>query len=424
MLTRLAHARADYSPDRIVMLIGIGVAFSLLGDAALYIILPTQYDKAGIMLEHVGLMLAANRGVRIFISSPYGLLIEHIPRRWMLIPSLFLGGLAPLLYTVGGFWPLLIARLMWGSAWAGIAIGGTTTILDVATDANRGRYVGRFQMWFYLGIASSTLLGGILFDNLGYRPTFYFSAGVIFVATLIWFLFLPETYGRRQLSTDIAVQPTAPEAVPAPKPVHDSVPLGPLLVAITLNGLNWLVFIGMAMTALPVLLQQRMGSPILLFGIMAIQLVSFTGGLVSVNTFISLFASPLAGSLSDRSGNRWRLVIYALVLGIVSLTVEAAGPGWLVILATMANAIITSVLTIQITTLVGDYARAGSGREGRRGRYLGLMGTAGDIGGAVGPLLAFALLPLIGLEALFLMLALLVALMLPWVLWAAWRSKR
>lgn len=419
MLARLAATRADFSPDRIVMLIGIGVALSLLGDAALYIILPTQYDKAGIALEQVGLMLAANRGVRIIINSPYGLLIERIPRRWMLIPSLCLGGIAPLLYTVGGFWPLLIARLMWGSAWAGIAIGGTTTILDVATDLNRGRYVGRFQMWFYLGIASSTLLGGILFDTFGYAATFYFSAAVIFLAVLLWFFLLPETYGRRVTAPLHAQAAAAEQAASSPQ-----VPRGPLLVAIALNGLNWLVFVGMAMTALPLLLQQRLGGVIVLFGLLTVQLVSFTGGLVSVNTFISLLSSPLAGSLSDRTGNRWRLVVYAMLLGIVSLTVEALGPGWLVILATMANAVITSVLTTQITTLVGDYARPGSGREGRRGRYLGMMGTAGDVGGTVGPLLAFALLPLIGLPALFLLLALILIVALPAVLWAARSAVR
>ncbi|MCD4684873.1 MAG: hypothetical protein K8S97_02920, partial [Anaerolineae bacterium] len=96
------------SPDFALWIIGLGVAISLLGDLTLYIVLPTHTDDAGIALANVGLMLSANRLIRIVINSPMGLLIERIPRRRIAVPALFLGAGSSLLYTVPGFWPLLI----------------------------------------------------------------------------------------------------------------------------------------------------------------------------------------------------------------------------------------------------------------------------------------------------------------------------
>lgn len=437
LIHRLQSRRQAFSPEWIVRLIGLGMAMSLLGDATLYIVLPTEFARAGILATDVGLMLSANRAIRIFINTPYGELIERIPRRWMLVPSLFIGGFASLLYTVPGFWPLLIGRLLWGTAWAGIALAGTTTVLDVATDANRGRYVGRLQMWFFIGVGVSSLLGGILFDALGFAPTFYISATMIFVTATIWLLLLPETrHHSVKASTDASetvpaesfpAEPIAPLPTEAPRLRPQSLrpqplrptPLFAVIIALILHGLNWLIFIGMAVSLLPVLLRDRLGTEIVLFGVLAVQFISFTGGLSAFNTIISLLSSPLSGWMTDRSGNRWWVVAVIVTMGVVSLSIAAVGDGGWVVLATMLNAIVTSVLVTQLTAVVGDYARPGSGREGRRGRILGIMNTVGDIGGAVGPLLAFALLPIIGLQGIFAVGALVLALLLPGALWAA-----
>ena len=160
--------RQRSSPLFTITLLGSGMALSLIGDATMYVALPTHTAQAGIALADVGLMLSANRIIRLFINGPYGLLIEHIPRRWMLVPSLFIGGLSYLLYTMPGFWPLLIGRLVWGIAWAGIWLGGSTAVLDLAADENRGRYSGYYQMWFFIGVGVSSVVSGVLIDRVGY----------------------------------------------------------------------------------------------------------------------------------------------------------------------------------------------------------------------------------------------------------------
>ena len=409
------------TPERMLLLLGLGIALSLLGDATLYIVLPVQYDQVGITIGQVGLALSANRAIRIVLNGPYGVLIERIPRRWMLLPSLFFGALAPLLYTLPGFEALLVGRLLWGTAWAGLAIGGTTVILDIATDENRGWLVGRYQMWFFIGIGISSLAGGLLFDAVGYNMTFYISTSLVLVAVVLWLLFLPETRPE-QPKTALAETEWAPEKASA-LPVPEESSSLPLATIIFINGLNWLIFAGITAVLLPLLLAERIGTEIAVAGLIVIQLISFTGILSAFNTLISVVSSPLSGRFSDRSGNRWRLVLLTLALGIVSLGMAAVGNSTLVLLATVLHSLVFSVMMTQTTALVGDYTRQGWRGSPRQGRTLGVMNTAGDVGGTAGPLLAFALWPLIGLAGVYALCALLLMLILPWTMWIAWREQ-
>jgi MFS transporter, DHA1 family, multidrug resistance protein len=423
MLKTIRADRQLTTPGRILTLIGIGLAMSLLGDATLYIILPIEHNQAGITAAQVGIMLSANRAIRIILNNPYGEIIERIPRRWMLVPSMFMGAFASLLYTVPGFWPLLIGRLVWGASWAGIYMGSMTVIFDIADDKNRGSLVGRFQMWFFIGIGMSSLLGGLLFDAIGFAPTFYLSAGLILFTALLWWLFLPET--RR----DNDHKPTTEDMESTPVPVATNQPksrseMATLSLAIAVYGLLWLIMIGVAQTLLSILLKDRIGPEVVVAGLLTVPLLSFAGILSGFNTIISMISSPLSGRLSDSSGRRWTPVALALTLGSINLILMAIGSGGVVVVATMLNAIVTSVLFTQLTALVGDNTQQGGSGINRQGRVLGIMNTVGDIGGTVGPLLTFALLPIIGLEGVFTLSALLLLLFLPGTFWAAWHERK
>ncbi|MCZ7543579.1 MAG: MFS transporter [Anaerolineae bacterium] len=405
----LRARRESFAAERTLWLLGLGTALSLLGDTTLYVALPTRTAQAGILLADVGLMLSANRAVRIFLNSPYGVLIERLPRRRVLVPSLCLGALVNLLYAVPGFWPLLVGRLLWGWAWAGIWLGGSTAVLDLAAHANRGRLVGRYQMWSFVGLGAGALLGGVCVDWLGYRSAFVVFALVTSLAALMWWAFLPETRQRR------AARNSAPAALPAPPTPRAR---AALVTAMLVLGLNWLVFLGALGAVLPLLLQQRIGDAVALAGV-AIPLTTLTGAVAAANQVLSLVASPVAGWLSDRRGNRWGLVILALVLGVASLVMAAEGVGAVVIAGLLLSAVATGVLQTQAITLAGDHSG-----DNRQGRVLGVLNAVGDLGSAAGPLLAFALLPFVDLRGVCLLAAALLAVVLPWVSWLAWREVR
>ena len=120
------------SAMRVLFAIGIGTCTSLLGDASLYTVLPTETAAVGVVLANVGILLSANRFVRLVLNGPLGMLYDRWPRRPLFLAALFLGALSTALYAYAqGLWPLLFARMLWGLAWAGIWVGGNTILMDV-----------------------------------------------------------------------------------------------------------------------------------------------------------------------------------------------------------------------------------------------------------------------------------------------------
>ena len=180
----------------ILNLLGVGTALSLLGDATLYTVLPHPDISAqlGITLSMVGLLLGANRAIRLVLNGPVGILYDRFPRRRLLIAALALGAGSSIFYAVGyGFWPLLMGRISWGVAWSLLWVGGNSVVLDVSTEENRGRNSGIYQMWFFIGVATASFVGAMLTDTFGFRNGQWISVLVIAVTAMIWFFFLPET---------------------------------------------------------------------------------------------------------------------------------------------------------------------------------------------------------------------------------------
>jgi len=406
-------SRLDWPVWRVLLPIGIGTALSLMGDTALYAVLPTHTATAGVTLASVGILLSANRWIRLITNGPAGLVYDHWPRRRFFIGSLFLGALSTAIYALAqGFWPLLVGRLLWGIAWSGIWVGGNTIILDVTVAKDRGRWTGLYQLSFYLGSALGFPIGGALTDSVGYHNALWAAAAVTFLGALVTLFVLPET--RAATLKEEAGESSGP----SPVSLHRLSPLAekqprrdPLAPATTLYSVNRFVVAGVISATLALLLQQRWGEVVRLGGSATIGVATITGALLGVSTLLSMISAPVAGHWSDRFQNRWGVAASGLIPGIIGLALLALGNPIGILLGVPLSAVTSGSNQSLATTLLGDHI-AGE----RRGRALGWMHTFGDFSSAIAPPLAYGLLAWIGLSGMYLACAVLLIGMLVWAL--------
>lgn len=388
---------------RVLAAIGIGTASSLLGDSALYAVLPTHTAAAGVTLASVGVLLSANRWIRLVLNNVAGVAYDRWPRRWFFLPALFLGALSTALYAfTQGFWPLLVGRLLWGVAWSGIWVGGNTIVLDVTTSDDRGRLTGLYQLSFYLGSTLGSSLGGVLTDGLGYHRALTVAAGLMLLGALIALVLLPETRGW-QPAHPIVIAPSSPSTPSRAFSLHD-----PVISATLLYTVNRFVIAGVMISTLGLLIQQRWGE-VRFAGGAALGVATLTGLLLSASTVISLITAPAAGHWSDRAGSRWRVTVWTLVPGLMGMGLLALGAPLAIVPGVLLSAIAGGSNQSLATAVLGDAAGE------RRGRALGGMHTFGDLGSAIAPPLAYAMLPWTGLAGVY---ALCVALLAGMWLWA------
>ncbi len=373
-----------FSPRRVLAILGIGTAVSLLGDSTLYTVLPDpQFAlQAAVPFAQVGILLGVNRLARIFFNIPAGRLVDRFPRRPLMIGSLAIGALSTLTYAIGdGFWVMLAGRILWGAAWSGLWIGGQAIVLDLADSDNRGRLSGRYQMWFFLGIGLSAFLGGIFTDLLGYRGGLFLSAVLTAIAATMWLFLLPETASRhvekrRGENSGFRWRVVLVSALPifTVRFIYAGV--------IAATSILWLSgFAGEGIHTLDLF----------------IPIATLTGTLVALRTAFSMLGAPIAGFISDRlHGRRWIIIGAALIIGGGGLWFMGSPFLPLALFGVLLSALTASGVQVLITAYVGD-----STPPNLSGHTLSRIFTFGDLGSALGPPLAFLFLVSFPLASLF-----------------------
>jgi MFS family permease len=293
---------------------------------------------------------------------------------------------------------LLIGRLLWGLAWSGIWVGGATMILDVATPEERGRWTGLYQTWFYAGAALGALGGGILTDLLGYTRTMWVGASLTALGGGVALLLLPETSRAQETMHTGSVNSPAGSGAAHRSRNARGLGLRPsreLWLAVSVQGVNRFIISGVISATIGLLIQDWAESTGVTLGV-----ATLTGVMMAGRTLLSVVAAPIAGTLSDRRGSRWRVIAWALVIGTAGMVLLAWRGAIGIVVGMLTVAISGGSLQSLATALTGD-----SAARSQRGRAIGLLHTAGDLGSALGPSVAYALLPALGLRAVYLLCA-------------------
>jgi MFS family permease len=375
---------------RFIITLGIGTSFSILGDSTIYAVLPLHLEAAGITLAGAGILMGINRLVRLLSNTVSGYLFDFGNKRILFIFSLLTGAFSTLMCAIfTGFWPLFIARILWGVAYSGVSIGGTSILLAVTDSKTRGRWIGIQLVWLLAGSATGAILGGVLSDIIGFRSAMAVN-GILSLSSIIAVYFL---------LTDIkgadAVRPTFRDIRNEYREKFDC----RLYLAAAVLALSRFTFSGFVVALLSVIIREKVSLWITFIGVSTL-----SGILSSSKTAVSMIAAPAAGFLSDRLKNRWTTVIISLLCGSAGLLMITVNEPVITIAGILVCAIPGSSIMVLTRVLAGDLAGGKS-----TGRAIGFVHTAGDIGSAIGPPLAFFLLPIAGLNNIFGTLALLLA---------------
>lgn len=335
------------------------MALTLPGDVLLYLLLPMFATQFGVSLLEVGILLAANRLVRI---AGYGWVARfyarHGDRR-----SCMLAALAATLSTLGyalasGFWALLPLRLLWGLAFAALNLS-TQTLATAELQAAAHRN-GRSRALIALGPALALPLGAALAQWQGPRMIFLILA----------LLALAGLYYARKL-------PAAPHPEPARKRrlrLPGSLDTWSFLEGFTLDGLFIIGLSYMART-------QSADDALVL-----------AGALLGLRYVAEILFSPLGGRLAERVGAE-RLLLWLSVLTAIVLT--GFGFGW--IWSAAGALVILRALQLPLLPPIVARRHPGPGRV----QALAARAVWRDIGAGTGPLAAGLLLPVMAPQWLY-----------------------
>jgi len=366
-----------------VIAVALAVASTLLGDSMLYAVMPSQPESWMLSLPAVGILLSANRLIRLVTNSVAAVIFQWFGRRGPFIAALLLSVVVTLCYGWStAFGLLLAARMGWGFCWSILRLGGFWTVLTEAGDHNRGLLMGTFSAIVRMGSVGGVLLGAVLTDLFGHRLTLTVFAAVMALTAVGWML----TSRRPTLAGDQALRGSERadlRAVLADRRLL--VTCGAILV-------TGLVFSGLVTASLGFYLSAHFGQQIAVLGV-ALGVTTATGILLG-SQWLPL--SPLFGHLSDRFG-RVTVISGGFATGGAGLIVLAASNSiWLILAAVLFAFVASTALTVTLHATAGDLAP-----PDRRNAVLSAYATFLDLGSALGPLIGLSFASLAALQGLY-----------------------
>jgi len=374
----------NQEPQRLVFIVGLTIGLSILGDSFLYGNLPIEAENLGIALPLVGVLLSANRLVRLISNTWASSLYEKLGPRKPFIAATVLALITTSLYGVGwGFMVFLLARMGWGIAWSALRQGGYQAVWT-AGQYGKGKMMGLLWGMIRLGSAFSVVFGGYLRDLWGYRVGVLGILGISALAIPVAASIGWPAEAQRINSSKQSFWQGWREALKTERGRR-------LLLAGSLHSL----FEGVLIATASLFLARRLGNFDFLSGL-GIRIGTIAGLLLALRWTSDILFAPLIGWLSDRLGQLRSLALLVCVL-LVSLIGAVNFHGLLLFFCLAFLFISSAGLNVTLNALANGL----STQMERPHIYLGVYATAADGGAALGPLLAYSAGALISFAALY-----------------------
>lgn len=338
--------RASHS----TILASLVLTLTLVSDAVLYLLLPLYFESFGLTLLWVGLLLSANRFVRLLINPWLVGYFQRVGARQATLQAVVLATLASICFVlVASPWILLLARLLWGCAYALMRLA----CLHYATEekASSMKNLGWYTTFQEIGPLLVLLLAPWLTLQLSISAVLILASSLCVLA-LLPALALPKPVARDQI--------TATTRFPWPGGWHQIT----FLVCLLFDGV-WMVMLAPQLVALNYTLAAALSTAALLM--VGKRLFNLSIGLITVrfNPFTQV-THWLYGALG-----------LLLMAGLLM-------PGTGILLASLLGIIGHGLLMILMPKLLADEAQTDTQRQ----QSLNTFTFWRDLAAACGALLA------------------------------------
>ncbi len=340
------------------------LAIAMSGDGLLYALLPLMPEAFGIDLAWAGLLLAANRIVRIFAYTQVARLTAWLGARRAGTIAAIGAIVSTVIFAIEpGPWVQLVGRVFWGLSFA--AINLVTFAYAASVPSLAGRRIGTSRAVTGVTITFTLLAGCYAVDQIGVQMLFAIIA-VISLACLPLALTLQP----------VEIRPPRHNAFLMPLP-------GRIDLWAAAQGF---VVDGIFIVSVSLLLKESVTqfSPAVATGIV-----------FSLRWIVESFCAPLGGRLADRFGATRVMLVFgigmALALASIAFGFVYAGAVIVTVIRGLTNTIAAAMVAERNP---GDTVGAQS-----------VYSTYRDIGASLGPLCAGLFLDDIGRMPLYLALS-------------------
>ena len=371
---------------RNLAVIWIGELIAISGFSVFMPFLPYYVQELGISeVNQVafwsGLLISA-QGVTMAIVAPiWGSLADRYGRKIMVARAMFGGAVViTLMGFVDNVYQLVILRAIQGTL-TGTVPAATVLVVSSTPPERRGYALGMLQMAIYLGGSVGPLIGGLIADSMGYRPTFWVTGALLLIAGILVVTTVREDF-------------TPPQDTEQQKRPH------------LWEGLMLVFRTKALMTVLGIRVIMRMAArtigpvlPLFIQGIAApdTKIASLTGTISGFSSAASAIGAVFLGRLTDKIGPKRILIVCSTIACVLyALQAGVQTPTQFLILRVLSGTAIGGVLA-SVSAL-----QAALAPKGRYGAVYGVDTSMVAAANAISPMIGAALTASFGLSSVFL----------------------
>jgi MFS family permease len=289
-------------------------------------------------------------------------------------------------------WHLLLLRMVNGTI-SGFNPASISLISATTPKDRMGFAMGTLQSGGIAGTILGPFIGGLLADQVGFRPIFYLTGTLLFLASLLALFVVKESFDR----VSAANRPNV--TIAQSFKLLGRIPQLSSLFAVTF--LLQFAMIG-PMPLMPLYVQQLHGT--------TVNLAFWSGFVGSAAGLSNMFASPLLGRLSDRIGQERVLGVSLIGAALLFIPQAMATSVWQLLLFRFIQGIFLGGLIPSVNALIRRFTP-----DGMESRSYSFNSSTLSLGNMIGPIVGGVISGWIGIGGVFLTSAALFIINAIWV---------